>query len=193
MRDGRGTGGGADGGGGVFGGPPGFVLRQGLAHAHNRRYAVRQGSLDLLVDHLIGLAKVSPPLGVAQDDVLAKFRHHLWGHFTGVSPGGLPVHVLRSQPDPAACQHVRQGHQVGEGRAHGAIHPANFLQFRQQFCHQQAGFFARLVHFPVSGHKWFSHRFLGGIFCPYFTFSFEICLNLGRECRITGCKSLNYS
>ncbi len=95
----------------------GFALRQGLAHAQERQEAVAQGSLDLLVDQLVGLAKDVAALGMAQnhagDPVCLE---HRGGDFAGKRALVLEVHVLRAQCDGGAGQFLGDGRNQDRGR-----------------------------------------------------------------------------
>jgi hypothetical protein len=71
-----------------------LVLLQALAHADDGDQTVGESSLDLAVDPLVGLAEVSPSLGVANDHVLAQLFEHQRRDLASVGPFVLPVHVL---------------------------------------------------------------------------------------------------
>src|SRR5690606_23296570 len=74
----------------------GLILLQAFAHADDWRQPVRERRFGLLVDRLVCLAVVGAPLRVAEDDVLAERRQHVWRQLPGVGALLLGVHVLRA-------------------------------------------------------------------------------------------------
>jgi len=95
-----------------------------IPQAQDGGHFLLEDSLDLGIDHLVGLAKHLTSLGVTNDDKLdVELGQHLWGHLAGERALGLKVAVLCAQQDGEAVsiQNGLNGPDIGERRMHRHI------------------------------------------------------------------------
>ena len=93
-----------------------LALLERLADADDRRQAAGDRRGHLAVDDRIGFAEQPPPLGVADDHVLAPASLSIGGHLAGERAFALPVDVLRGDADVRAACGSRHGLDRGERR-----------------------------------------------------------------------------
>src|SRR5712691_5223124 len=93
---------------------PLVVVVEQLADAHDHAQLGRQRRRGLLGDHLVGLAEVEAPLGVADDHPLAQRLDHGRRDLARVRAGNLPEHVLRAELDAGLDEQVRNRGQPDE-------------------------------------------------------------------------------
>src|SRR5690348_14476101 len=121
-----------------------------LADADNRADVVLEGGDGLAIDHVVRLAEVAAPLGVTEDDVVAKPLKHRRRYLAGKGALLLEIHGLRAQLDVRARKHRVDGGQRDRWRAEDNLDAAH----RHQIAEHARGKVARLgraeVHLPVA-------------------------------------------
>ena len=134
------------------------ALGERLAYAQDRGHPRLQHGGGLRLHDRVRLGVLGAPFGMADDDeAAAGILQHVRRHVAGESPRRLGVAVLRAQPHAAARQDLRDGRQIGIGRADEHVGSR-----RWQGAHEGrhgTGKLGRVgkptVHLPVSGNQRF--------------------------------------
>jgi hypothetical protein len=135
-----------------FVGFAGLAFGQDFSHAHDRDQLVRQRGLQLLVDQIVGLGKILPPLGVAEDDVgRPDGLQHQGRDLAGVGALVGEVHILRAHGDTGARSRDHDDGDRGERRAHDDLVAFVIGHQRQKVLKKLLRLGGSLVHFPIGG------------------------------------------
>ncbi len=134
------------------------ALGERLAHAQDRRHPRLQHRIGLGLHDRVRLGMLRTTFRVADDDeAAAEILQHVGRNVPGEGAGRFGVAVLRAQPNAAARQRLRDGCQIGIGRADEHVGGR-----RRQGAHEglhRAGKLGRVgkptVHLPVSGNQRF--------------------------------------
>ena len=134
----------------VLGGPP-LALIELLADAEDGGEAPGEDGGDLLADPLVRLAQDVPALGVAAEDVGAPgVLEHGDADLAGEGALGLPVAVLRAEPDWAVLDLVPHVEEVGERRADGDVHLGQVKEVALDARSEGGGLLEAPVHLPIA-------------------------------------------